>query len=65
MVLFWTIIRSDSVSFVRFPILSHVQVLSSEIYIVCRLKYPYNWFSSHFCFLVIVVLLILVIFLLV
>ena len=43
-----------------FPILIHAQVFSREISFACRLKYPYNCFTSHFCFLVIVVLLILV-----
>ena len=33
---------------------------SREILLVCRLKYPYSCFSSHFCFLVIFILLILV-----
>ena len=43
-----------------FPFLSHVQVFSCEISLVCRLKYPYSCFSSHFCFLVIFVLLMFV-----
>ena len=49
-------VRRDSVSLLRFPLLSHVQVFSSEILSVCRLKYPYSCFSSHFYFQVIVVL---------
>ena len=45
----------------RFPFLSYVPVFSCEISLVHRLKFPYN-FLSHFCFLVIDVLLILVLF---
>ena len=45
---------------IQFPFLSHVQVFSREISLVCHLKYPYNYLSSHFWFLVIFVLLILV-----
>ena len=36
-----------------------MQVFSSEILLVCCLKYPHSCFSSHFCFLVILVMLIL------
>ena len=50
-ILFWATIRRDSVSLLRFPFRNHVQVLSGEISPVCRLKYPYNCFSSHFYFL--------------
>ena len=52
-------IRRDSVSLLKFPFLSYVQVFSCEISTVCRLKCPYSCFSPHFCFLVIIVLLIL------
>ena len=45
----------------RFLFLSHVQDFSCEISLVSHLKYLYI-FSSHFCFLVIVVLLMLVFF---
>ena len=55
MALFWAAIQRDSFSFLRFSILSHVQVFSSEISLVCRLKYPYSCFYSHFTFLVIFV----------
>ena len=41
-----------------------VQIFSCEISLVCRLKYPYSCFSSHFCFLDIIALLILVLFVL-
>ena len=64
MAFFCLAIRKDSVSLKRFPCFSHVQILSCEISLVCRLKYPYSCFSSHFCFLVIVVLLVLVLFVL-
>ena len=37
-----------------FPFLRHVQTFWCEILFVCRLKYPYSCFSSHFCFLVVV-----------
>ena len=61
MVLFCAAIRRDSVSLLRFPFLSHVQVCSFEMSLVSHLKYLYSCFSSHFCFcfLVISVLLIL------
>ena len=57
---FWAAIKRDSFSFLRFSFLSHVQVFSCEISLVCRLKSPCRCFSSHFCFLVIFVLLIFV-----
>ena len=64
MVLFCTAIWRDLVSLSSFPFLSHFKVFSREISLVCCLKYPYNFLSSHFCFLVIVLLLfILVLFL--
>ena len=50
--------KTKHVSLLRFFFLSHVQVFSCEISLVCRGKYSYNCFSSHFCFLVIVGLLI-------
>ena len=59
MVLVYAIIRKDSVSLLRFPFLSHVQVFSREISLVYHLNYPYSCFSSHFCFPVIFVLLML------
>ena len=49
--LFCAAIRRDSVSLLRFPFLSRVQVFSSETSLVCRLKYPYSCFSSHFFWL--------------
>ena len=59
MVSFRAAIWRDSVSFLRFLFLRHVQVLSSKISLVYRLKYPCNFFLL-FCFLVIDVLLVLV-----
>ena len=56
--LFYAAIWKDSVSLINFPFCSHAQVFQSDISSVCRLKYPYSCFSSHFCFLVIVILLI-------
>ena len=57
--------RRDSVSLLRFPLLSHVHVFSCEISLVCRLKCPYSCFSSHFCFLLIFVLLMHLLFVLI
>ena len=42
----------DSVSLLKFSFLSHMQVLSSEILFISRLKRPWSCFPSHFCFLV-------------
>ena len=58
MALFCSTLRRDSDSFLMFPFFSHVQVFSSEISLVCRLKCPYSCFSSHFYYLIIFVLLI-------
>ena len=57
--LFCAAIRRDSVSLLKFPFLSHVQVLSCKMFI-SRLKHPSSCFPSHFCFLVIVILLAIV-----
>ena len=54
--LFYTFISRDLVIF------NHVQVFSCEISIVYRLQYLHNYFSSDFCFLIIVVPLIVVLF---
>ena len=59
MPLFWAAIRRDWVSLLKSPFLNHVQAFTFVISFLCRLKYPYNCFSSNFCFLVIAVLLIL------
>ena len=60
MALICAAIRRDSVSLLKFPFLSHVQVLSSGILFISRLKRPQSCFPSHFCFLVIVILLSIV-----
>ena len=60
MALFCAAIRKDSISLLRFPFLRHVQVFSCEVPLVCRLKYLYSCFASHFCFLIIFAQLILV-----
>ena len=56
--LFCASIRRDSVSLLRFPFLSHVQVFSYEMLLISRLKRPTSCFSSHFCFPVIVIRLV-------
>ena len=53
-------LRRDSISLLKFPFLSHVQVLSCEILFISRLNRPYSCFPSHFCFQVIVILLFIV-----
>ena len=60
MALFIATIRRDSVSLLKFPFLSHVQVLSCEMLFISRLKRPWSCFPSHFCFLVFVILLSIV-----
>ena len=60
MALFCAAIRRDSVSLLKFPFLSHVQVLSCEMLFISRLKRPWSCFPSHFCFLVFVILLSIV-----
>ena len=64
MALFCAAVRKDSVFLLGFHFLSYVQVFSYVISFVCRLKYPYNCFSFHLYFLVIVILLMLVVFVL-
>ena len=56
-VLFCASIRRDSVSLLKFPFLSHVQVLLSEMLLISCLKHSWSCFPSHFCFLVFVILL--------
>ena len=57
MALFCVIMKIYSVSHLRCPFRSHFDVFLSEISPVCCLKYPYSYFSSHFSFLVIVLLI--------
>ena len=61
--LFCAAIWRDSVSLLKFLLLSHVQVLSCKMLFISRLKRPESCFASHFCFLVIVILLSIVSFL--
>ena len=58
-VLFCATIRRNSVSLVRFLFLSYVHLFSCEMLLISRLKRPQSCFSSHFCFLVIFIQLIL------
>ena len=60
MALFCAAIRRHSVSLLKFLFLSHVQVLSCEMLFISRLNRPQSCFPSHFCFLVIVILLSIV-----
>ena len=57
MTLFCPTIKRDSVSLLKFPLLSHVKVISCTIFLIYCLKYPYRCFSTHFCFLDFVVFL--------
>ena len=61
---FFAAIRKKYSFYLKVFLLSHVQVFLWEMSLVCLLKYPYSCFSSHFCFLVIAVLLIFVLFVL-
>ena len=60
MALFYTAIRSDFVSLLNFLFLGHVQVLLCKMFI-SRLKRPQRCFSSHFCFLIIVIIISIII----
>ena len=60
MALFCATIRRDSVSLLKFSSLNQVQISWYEILFISRLKRPYSCFSSHFCFLVIAILLSIV-----
>ena len=60
MALFCAANRRDSVSLLKFPFLSQVQVFWCEMLFISRLKCPWSCFSSHFYFLVIVILLSIV-----
>ena len=59
MTFYYAVIRRYSVSLLRFPSFSHVHVFSCEILFINRLKSPQS-FPSHFCFKVIVFLLVFV-----
>ena len=58
---FCAAIRRESVSLLRFQFCSHVQVFLCEISLICLFKYPYGCFPSHFCFLIIVDLLVFIV----
>ena len=49
MALFRAAIRRDSVSFVKFPFFSHVQLLSCGMLFISRLKRPWSCFFPSFC----------------
>ena len=53
-------VRRDSVSLLKYPFLSHVQILSCEMLFISHLNRPNSCFPSDFCFLVIVILLSIV-----
>ena len=55
-------LQSEGIQFFfeGFPFLSHVQIFSCEISLVCHLKYPHSF--SHFCLLCIIVQFMLVLF---
>ena len=61
MALFYTAIRRDSVSLLRFHFLSYIRVFSCEISLVCRLKYPYRFFLPIFVQLIPVLFLLFII----
>ena len=50
---FYFYFYKSTVSFFSFPLYSHVQVISSAISLVCHLKYPYSYFSTRFCIIII------------
>ena len=54
---FCAAIRRDSVSLLKFLFCSQIQVYWCEMLFISHLKRPYSCFSSHFCFLVVVFLL--------
>ena len=57
MALFCVAVRRDPVSRFRFILVNYVHVFLYAISFVCRLKYSYSCFVSHFCFYVLVVVL--------
>ena len=54
---FCALVNTDSVSLFRILFFSHVHIFLCAISLVCRLKYPYSCFTSHFFFFVLVVFL--------
>ena len=59
MELFWPTNSKNFFSLLKFSFHNPVHIFSCDISSVCRLKYPYSCFSSHFCFQVFVVLFVL------
>ena len=57
MALFCATFKRGSISFFWLSLLNHIKVISYAISPICCLKYLYSCFYSHFCFLVIVILL--------
>ena len=57
MALFCAAFWRDSVSQKKFPFVSHIHVFTCEMSLVNHLKLPQSRFPSHFCFLVICILL--------
>ena len=47
MALFWAAIRRDSVSLLRFPFFSHVQIFTWAISLVCFLTYAYSYYYCY------------------
>ena len=45
------LLKIDSFSLLRNPLLSYVQVISYAISLVCLFKYSYSYFLSRFCYL--------------
>ena len=58
MELFCSAIRKDSVSLLKFSFRGHILGFSYVISLICRLKYEYSCFFSHFYLFVIVVLFV-------
>ena len=50
MALYYATIRRESISLLKFPFLSYVQVFLCEMSSVCLLKYLYSYFFFHFLF---------------
>ena len=60
MSLFCAVINRDSFSHFRCAFLSYILLFSCAISPVCRLKYPCRCFSSHICYLDLVIIILLV-----
>ena len=60
LVLIWLVLMALFFAAIWRGLVGHDQVFSCELLLISRLKRPYNCFSSYFCFLVTVILLVLV-----